>query len=76
MRVLTEQYAKDRSRDPTGAPEARAPLPLLKLVKKKMATAAGRKFRESLGPLLGQISGSATGSNRTLHTGDHYHWRI
>ena len=35
--------------DPGGA-EARAPLPLLKLVKKKMAAAPRRKFPKSSGP--------------------------
>ena len=41
--------------DPGGAPEARPPPSLLKLVKKKMATMWGHKFRESdkfLNPLL------------------------
>ena len=37
--------------------------PLLKLVKKKMAATAGRKFHES-SPPPGQISGSATEENR------------
>ena len=50
--------SRTRVADPGGG----LPLPLLKLVKKKMAAALCHKFRESLGP-LGQIYGSAAGFN-------------
>ena len=43
-----------------GGPEGPAPLPLLKLVQKKMA-GAGPQVSQVIGPPLGQISGSATG---------------
>ena len=53
--------------DPRGGPETRTPLPLLKLVQKKMAAATGHKFHESSGP-PGQISGSATGTYPNIYT--------
>ena len=48
--LLTKSEQSGAVADPGGGPEARAPLPLLKLVKKKMATATSRKFRQSSGP--------------------------
>ena len=45
--------------DPGGGSEPGPPAPV-KTSQKKVAAAAGRKFRESSGP-LGQISGSTTG---------------